>query len=86
MPTESIYPEPFRMAQPDEVWNFGRGDGLEKAIAMANLARAREPDTRIRFDKKGKTVTVECGKGRTCSFASGKQLELPTERDTAFGG
>jgi hypothetical protein len=30
MPSESIYDEAGRLAQPDEVWNFGRGDGAEK--------------------------------------------------------
>jgi hypothetical protein len=32
---KSIY-DSGRMAQPDEVWNFGRGDGAEKAFLMAN--------------------------------------------------
>ena len=32
---ESIY-DSGRMAQPDEVWNFGRGDGAEKAFLMAD--------------------------------------------------
>lgn len=36
MPGESIY-DGQRLAQPDEVWNFGRGDGLEKAFVMANF-------------------------------------------------
>lgn len=84
MPAESIYPEPQRMAQPDEVWNFGRGDGLEKAIALATLARAREPSTRMQFDRQGTMVTVAIGKGRTFSFSSGKTLELPREEDMEF--
>jgi hypothetical protein len=33
----SIYKEDFRLAQPDEVWNFNRGDGLEKAIMLASI-------------------------------------------------
>jgi len=33
---ESIYDGPFRVAQPDEAWNFGRGDGLEKCLIAAN--------------------------------------------------
>ena len=33
----SIYPGNFRLAQPDEVWNYQTGDGLEKAIAMATV-------------------------------------------------
>jgi hypothetical protein len=40
---ESIYDEPGRLAQPDEVWNYRRGDGAEKAILLANLLRARYP-------------------------------------------
>jgi hypothetical protein len=35
MPDDSIY-DTQRLAQPDEVWNFGRGDGVEKALLMAN--------------------------------------------------
>lgn len=36
LPNESIY-DGKRLAQPDEVWNFGRGDGIEKAILLANI-------------------------------------------------
>ena len=35
MPNDSIY-DTQRLAQPDEVWNFGRGDGVEKALLLAN--------------------------------------------------
>lgn len=37
LPTESIYDGPGRVATPDEVWNFGRGDGLEKCLLAANI-------------------------------------------------
>ena len=33
----SIYDGPSRLAQPDEVWNFGCGDGLEKCLLAANV-------------------------------------------------
>jgi hypothetical protein len=36
MNNQSIYEEHNRLAQPDEVWNFGTGDGLEKIILLAN--------------------------------------------------
>lgn len=36
MNNQSIYEEPHRLALPDEVWNFGTGDGLEKIILLAN--------------------------------------------------
>jgi hypothetical protein len=82
MPSESIYAEPFRMAQPDEVWNYGRGDGLEKAIALASVIRVRETDAVIRFERAGTSVVLHPGRDRTYSFESAKDLELPTEKDT----
>jgi len=42
MSGQSIYDGP-RLAQPDEVVNFGTGDGIEKAIAVADVIRARRP-------------------------------------------
>jgi len=36
MPSESVYDDK-RLAQPDEVWNFGRGDGIEKAFLLADF-------------------------------------------------
>jgi hypothetical protein len=36
MPDESIY-DGKRLALPDEVWNFGRGDGIEKALLLADF-------------------------------------------------
>lgn len=37
MGNRSIYPGLGRLAQPDEVWNFGTGDGLEKALLLGNI-------------------------------------------------
>ena len=36
-PNDSIYLEKGRLAQPDEVWNYQRGDGVEKALLMATI-------------------------------------------------
>ncbi len=47
---ESIYDEPGRLAQPDEVWNYGRGDGAEKAVLLANILRARHPGTPVHVE------------------------------------
>lgn len=41
MPDSSIYDGDGRLSQPDEVWNFGRGDGLEKALLLANVLHHR---------------------------------------------
>ena len=87
MGDESIYDEPGRLAQPDEVWNFGRGDGLEKALLLANILRSRYPKTSLAIEvapdaavlkvegRQGKG-SVGDGKasGRVYGFASSKQL------------
>ncbi len=60
---ESIY-DGNRLAQPDEVWNFRRGDGLEKAICLANILKNRHPE---------QPVQIRCGNGRaelTCGAVS----------------
>jgi YHS domain-containing protein len=36
MPDDSIY-DHKRLALPDEVWNFRRGDGIEKALLLADF-------------------------------------------------
>lgn len=56
----SIYPEK-RLAQPDEVWNFQRGDGLEKGFLMASflLNNVQQCDTvSITSTKSGKVHCV----------------------------
>jgi hypothetical protein len=51
-PEESIY-EGNRLAMPDEVVNYRRGEGIEKAITFANIAKSRHFDIlREHQDKK----------------------------------
>ncbi|MDD5591474.1 MAG: hypothetical protein PHY18_06105, partial [Dehalococcoidales bacterium] len=57
MPDLSIYDGPGRLAQPDEVWNYGRGDGLEKAVLLANILHSRMPE---------EEMVVEVSPDRTC--------------------
>jgi hypothetical protein len=57
MTDESIY-DATRMAQPDEVWNFCRGDGLEKAICLLNIVRSRQPHGKSGLKGDGKKVIV----------------------------
>ena len=73
LPNESIYDGPS-IAQPDEVWNFQRGDGLERAIALANVWKIRYPDTGISLESSGNEVSLSLGE-QTVSFASSKKLE-----------
>ena len=73
LPNESIY-DGTRIAQPDEVWNFQRGDGLERAIALADVWISRYPeaiielqcnDTEAVLKLDEQTVTFESTKGLT---------------------
>ena len=64
---ESIYDGPSRLAQPDEVWNYGRGDGLEKCLLAANVVGGDE------IEVAGGTAALR-REGRTvCSFPTVKR-------------
>lgn len=75
MPNESIY-DGSRLAQPDEVWNYRRGDGLEKAFCLANILKSREPHLSIEIHAaehvlfRAATVRAEWpnAKGLRCDF------------------
>jgi hypothetical protein len=54
---ESVY-DGKRLAMPDEVWNFRRGDGIEKSFLMANLILSRDSRASIDISLNGKEVTV----------------------------
>lgn len=77
MPDESIYDGPGRLAQPDEVWNYGRGDGAEKALLLGNILCARESDgaLEIRVDQAEAVLTFG---GTTRVFTSTKGLRKQT--------
>ena len=69
----SIYDE-NRMAQPDEMWNFQRGDGAEKAFAMANLLKQRQPERPVHLAFTETDVTIRWD-GQTRTLPSSKGLE-----------
>lgn len=80
---ESIYDDPGRLAQPDEVWNYGRGDGAEKAVLLANLLRARHPQLPLTLEVAPDAITLQAD-DEAYLFASSKGLqqsvwELPTD-------
>ena len=68
---ESIY-EGKRLASPDEVVNYGSGDGLEKAFVLANVMRNRKPEQEIEITVDGSEVVID-GDGQY-RFESGKGL------------
>lgn len=82
MPDESIY-EGSRVAQPDEVWNFGRGDGLEKALCLLTIARGREATRDAGIDGGPNEVVVRAG-AREYRFATAKSLAPPPAEDCQF--
>lgn len=71
----SIYDGP-RVAQPDEVWNFQRGDGLEKALCLANIARNVHHATIGPLKVTPEKATVEID-GQAYTFPSRKGLTYP---------
>jgi hypothetical protein len=73
MPDESIYDGPGRLAQPDEIWNYGRGDGLEKALLLANLMRSRRPQAAMKVTIRENLATLHAGSD-AWDFATGKGL------------
>jgi hypothetical protein len=82
MDSESIYDGP-RLAQPDEVWNYQTGDGLEKAILLSNVwlaRRSRSEGGKKRHPEEPVEITVQPERvelkinGQTRTFTSGKGL------------
>ena len=69
---ESIYPDK-RLAQPDEVANYGRGDGIEKALTLANVIRQRSPEQDTEIVVQRNSVVL---KGQNeYRFLSGKEFQ-----------
>ena len=58
---------PGRVAQPDEVWNFGRGDGLEKCFLAANLLGGEE------ICVEGGEAALLADGGALCAFPTVKR-------------
>jgi hypothetical protein len=55
----SIYDGP-RLAQPDEVINYHRGDGLEKALLLTNVIRQKFPKENIEINAADNKIVVKC--------------------------
>lgn len=73
MSNESIY-DGNRLAQPDEVVNFSAGDGVEKAITMANILCSCDPKLTIPVDIAGPKVSL-LANGKEFAFTSGKSFQ-----------
>ena len=69
----SIY-DKFRLSQPDELWNFKTGDGLEKAIAIAVCWKNRYPQSHIEIKSNKNDVELSLN-GNIHKFKTNKGLD-----------
>ena len=73
LPQESIY-DGTRLALPDEVWNFKRGDGIEKAFLLADFLIHKDNCIAISIEIENKKVILSCGE-HEFHFTSHKNLK-----------
>jgi hypothetical protein len=72
LPDESIY-DGCRLALPDEVWNFRRGDGIEKALLLADLIIHANKEASIAIMIEGEKVELSYD-GLDFRFSSSKNI------------
>jgi hypothetical protein len=72
LPVESIY-DNNRLALPDEVWNFQRGDGVEKALLLAGFIIHKEHDSTVRIEIENSKVRLSSN-GHDFHFLSNKSI------------
>lgn len=77
MPDESIY-DGQRLAQPDEVWNFRRGDGIEKAFLLADYILQEDYNEKIIITIDNQDVSLTLNES-TFNFRSGKSFKKTLE-------
>jgi hypothetical protein len=70
---KSIYDDK-RLALPDEVWNYKRGDGIEKAILLADVILHNDNLGEVKILIDDNKVLLEYGKEKY-SFNSAKGLK-----------
>jgi len=71
MKNDSIY-DGKRLAQPDEVANYATGDGLEKALVLANVIHERDAAQKIEITADNTDILLRAG--REYRFRSNKSL------------
>jgi hypothetical protein len=73
LPDISIY-DGKRLALPDEVWNFSRGDGIEKSILLAINILASDQGAKIEINIDHQNVELKHG-DTTFIFSSQKRIK-----------
>ena len=74
---ESIY-DGNRLALPDEVWNFKRGDGIEKALLLADFLLHSDKTSTVTISIDNKEVQLS-SRGHQFHFFSHKHLKKSIE-------
>jgi hypothetical protein len=74
---QSIY-DSNRLALPDEVWNYRRGDGIEKAILLTDFILGRENTAIVKIKIDHRDIVVRYN-NKTFHFKSGKTLKKTIE-------
>jgi hypothetical protein len=77
MVNESIY-DGKRLAQPDEVANFNRADGIEKAFTLANIIMSQDDNAELKIEVDHHDVVLRVG-AEDFRFVSSKGLEKHLE-------
>jgi hypothetical protein len=75
LPDQSIYDDK-RLALPDEVWNFRRGDGIEKAFLLANYIIVKDHSIPVTIVIDNKNVTVRYKKNDFNFFSEKKMKKI----------
>jgi hypothetical protein len=79
MPSASIY-DGNRLAQPDELANYGTGDGLEKAFLLANVLRHRHPEQELHLEVDNSKILLRGAPQSVAGILPASQE--PDARDT----
>ena len=77
LPDHSIYDD-LRLALPDEVWNFRRGDGIEKAFLLADYVLQKDSSASLTIEIENKKVLLTL-KGERFNFTSDKSFRKSIE-------
>jgi hypothetical protein len=77
MPDHSIYDD-LRLALPDEVWNFKRGDGIEKAMLLADYILLSDNSASLTIEIENRKVLLRFN-GEEFRFTSYKSFRKTIE-------
>ena len=78
---KSIY-DGKRLAQPDEIANYGAGDGVEKAVLLASVIINRDAKERVEILINGCDVLLRAGRDYRFESSKGLKENLVIDKDS----